>query len=171
MLMHMLIESEILEAETAAATPDSAVQQQSTWKERTSDDIKQLSTGYVKGYLRIRFCIPRTFPDIEVLPQGIVVPIPDCGEMKNHKEFSAYFCFTDTGAIEWALWQRESIEAEWEKPQYTQQIFTTQDIPAILDRCLHLVNWNALGRVDHLRFTEKEEDDQNGRSSTLMSDA
>ncbi|UPA22577.1 hypothetical protein K8942_06045 [Candidatus Peribacteria bacterium] len=155
-----LIEFEILEEDTVTtASPDGIDAMEKT--EQDPDlgrySIEGLSLSFVKGYLRIRFCIPRNFPNIEVLPQGIVVPIPDLGEHKNSREKAAYFCYTDTGAIEWATWERDSASEPWQKPEFTKLIFQPEAIPDILQECMEQVNWSAMQRTK-FQFTGEADD-------------
>ncbi len=104
--------------------------------------------SYVRGYLRIRFCIPRTFNAIDVLPQGIVVTIPDKGHEKNSCEIGLRASYEDSGGVQVQKMTRSKPQEPWNAHGKITRLRDPENIPVILARMMQEVNWNVLEKMD-----------------------
>lgn len=115
-------------------------------------DVMQYPVEYVRGYLRLRFEIPRTYNDITVLPQGIIVAIPEGGYANSH-ETGLYLCFDDHGRVETQRMLRQRPETKdgtpgmWEARGPVSLLRETKAIPATLQKLSEDINWSTSERT------------------------
>lgn len=127
----------------------------------------------LREQLRERFYIPDTFK-MEVQRQGVVVPIPDLGVKQSLIEIGVWFCFEDhvgNPTVEVAVMRRQPSQEYWTQGNRLHQYLDPEKIPEVLDDMLQQVNWGLIASMGRVRLEKPAEEPQNGRSSTLISDA